>query len=172
MFKRAPLVLLLLLLSCTAATAQQTADDNFQQLEAQSQAIKSQVLDLEAELSALEQDVRYPEQSRWTVFVTAEKGAEPTLKQIELEIAGHVLASHQYTPEEQAALNQGGAHRLYIGTLGTGQHQILVRFIGSKSNQAQSKFEISKPAGARILELHWQPDTDQALAHSSIADSP
>lgn len=177
MLKRAPLVLFLLLCFCTSAIAQQTADGNFQQLEAQSQAIKSQILDLEAELSALEQDVRYPQQSRWTVFVTAAKDVDPALSQIELQVAGRVLASHEYTPEEQAALSQGGAQRLYIGNLSSGKHQIFVRLTHTQSKrdkpkQVHSEFTLNKPAGPRILELHWQPDAQPALRHNSIADTP
>lgn len=173
MFKRVTLTFVVLLFAAAPATAQQaTNNGDLQQLEAQSQAIKSQVLDLEAELSALEQDVRYPENSRWTVFVTADADADTAPKALELQVGGRVIASHQYSSKEQAALRAGGAHRLYIGNLSPGKHQIRVRFTSTNSEQGNSQFTVNKPVGARLLELHWQPDASETLAHNSLADTP
>lgn len=170
----------LVLLACVAtasfAQAPGTSQEEFQQLEAESRAIKSEMLDLEAELSSLEQDILYPAPSRWTVFVTSED-ASPELQQITLELAGQTIASHEYSADEQAALREGGAHRLYIGNLNTGQHQINVRYNGQGEDDTVAPahtFVINKNSGPQLMELHWQPKASGSarLTHTSTADIP
>ncbi len=173
------LALLLTLFFAAQALAQapEPTPQRFQELEAQSRAIKAEVLDLEAELSALEQDIRYPAQTRWTVFVTAEDSNEADLSQIQLQVAGRVVASHQYSDEEQKALRDGGAHRLYIGSMNAGEHPVSVRYVGKDGNETfngDTAFVMAKPAGPQLLELHWQPEADESmrLGHKSFADTP
>jgi len=177
-------IAVLLLLSCACvytfapAVAQEPASstENFQALEAQSRAIKAEVLDLEAELSALEQEIRYPAQNRWTVFVTAEDSDAADLQQIELQVNGRVTASHQYSADEQNALRDGGAHRLYIGSLPVGQHPISIRYVGENGDQifdGGTAFVATKNGGPQLLELHWQPGAEESLrlTHDSFADA-
>lgn len=174
-----PFVTLIALFLVLPAYAQdaQPPTPSFQELEAESRAIKAEVLDLEAELSALEQDIHYPAPTRWTVFVTAAEANSAQLEQIELQMGGRIIASHQYTAQEQQALRKGGAHRLYIGSMSPGEHPVTVRYTSLTGVQAvnnSSNFIVSKPAGPRLLELHWQPESDESkrLSHKSYADTP
>lgn len=170
------LVALLLILPAHAQDTQPSTP-SFQELEAESRAIKAEVLDLEAELSALEQDIHYPASTRWTVFVTATEGNSAQLQQIELQMDGRSIANHQYSAQEQQALRKGGAHRLYIGSISPGEHPVTVRYTSLTAGQTvnnSTNFVVSKPVGPRLLELRWQPESDESkrLSHKSYADTP
>lgn len=127
------------------------------ELDAATQAIKADLLDLEADLTALELDLRYPPPRRWTVFVTMSPAlADLELREVVLQVDGRVVASHSYPAEERAALAAGGAQRLHITNLRPGRHEIAVelraRYDGDPYHR-QQRFVISKPKGPRLLEL-------------------
>ena len=180
-----PLVTVLLLGAGVApAAAQSSAPDNptddapaadtqqFRALEAETRRIKAEVLDLEAELAALENDIRYPAATRWTVFVTTDAEADDVLRVIELQVDGQTVASHEYSAKERSALADGGAHRLYLGNLSPGRHELAVRLgRGDKAPTPGPSFIVDKQRGPQLLELRWQPGTNTELAHTSYADT-
>ena len=66
-------------------------------------------------------------------------------------------ANYLYTPREAEALLKGGVHRVYLGNLKVGEHQLVAFFNGKGPNErdykrgANLKFE--KGVGAKYLEL-------------------
>lgn len=179
MLRRITTSSLLAVMLAAPAAAQTPATDSgageqtsaFQQLDKQTREIKADMLDLEAELSALEEDIHYPAATRWTVFVTAEPADALSLENVDLSVDGHTVASHRYTADQREALQAGGAHRLYIGNLSPGRHKVAAAF--NDGGKSQTAFTLDKPRGPRLLELHWQPAAGGSPAiHRSYADSP
>lgn len=173
---------LLLILCPAGAIAQQAATPPapVDELQREAQAVKSEVLDLEAEFTALVHDIRYPPANRWTVFVTAEPIPDFELDTVELLVDGVTVASHEYDDAQRAALAEGGAHRLHMGNLGTGSHLVSTRLTGRYAGETYSRtgsVEIDKPEGPRLLELRLQALPESAedgrgpgFAHQSHAD--
>lgn len=153
-----------------------------EELDQRTQEVKSEVLDLEAELAALERDIRFPAATRWTVFVTATPIPDFTLETVSLLVGGRTIATHQYDRAQRQALADGGAHRLYIGNLAPGSHDVSVQLTARRAGDAYTRtdsFQLDKPKGPRLLELQLRPDpqTEQGregpgFAAKRYADRP
>ncbi|MES1944892.1 AraC family transcriptional regulator [Salinisphaera sp. PC39] len=151
------------LLACLAPIATFAASPAGDDLEDRAQSVKTEVLDLEAEFTALARDIRYPAPTRWTVFVTAEALSDFELETIELSVDDTVVATHRYDGPQRDALADGGAHRLHIDNLASGDHRISARLTGRLGGEPYARtaaFRIDKPEGPRLLELHLHPGAD------------
>jgi hypothetical protein len=62
-----------------------------------------------------------------------------------------------YTPREAEALLKGGVHRLYLGNLKVGKHELVALFTGKGPNQPgllpRRQLNFEKSVGAKYLEL-------------------
>jgi hypothetical protein len=52
------------------------------------------------------------------------------LDSIQLKLDEKIVAQHLYTFRELEALQQGGVQRLYTGNIKTGEHALVVSYIG------------------------------------------
>ena len=74
-----------------------------------------------------------------------------------MTIDGKDIDSYLYTEREVQALLRGGVHRLYLGNLKVGEHELVAIFTGRGPNGrnyrrgADMRFE--KTIGAKFLEL-------------------
>ena len=70
---------------------------------------------------------------------------------------GKSVSKYLYTEREVGALYRGGVHRLYLGNLKGGEHELIAIFTGAGPNErdyrrgATLKFE--KGIGAKFVEL-------------------
>jgi hypothetical protein len=112
---------------------QQAQQDDLQQmrgLDEQVQEIKSDVLDISAELSLLEEKLLYPSGTQVSVFVALAKGDPMRLDAVRLRIDGRLVAHYIYSAKELEALRKGGVQRLYVGNVSTGNHELEVLIDG------------------------------------------
>jgi hypothetical protein len=126
-------VLVLGLLLCVAAAPAWSQDGDRQQmkgLDEQVQEIKSDVLDIAAELSLLEEKLLYPSGTQVAVFVALAQGDPMRLDAVQIQIDGQLVAHYIYSFKELDALRRGGVQRIYVGNLPTGEHQLEVRIDG------------------------------------------
>jgi hypothetical protein len=121
------------------------------------QELKKDVVDLNKELFVLEEELLFPANTQVAVFVSMDIGEFFALDSLSLKIDNKEVANYMYTPREAEALLKGGVHRVYLGNLKVGEHQLVAFFEGKGPNDrdykrgANLKFE--KGVGAKYLEL-------------------
>lgn len=121
------------------------------------QGLKKDVVDLNRDLFVLEEELLFPANTQVAVFVSMDVGEFFALDAVTLKIDQKEVANYLYTPREVEALAKGGVHRLYLGNLKAGQHELVAFFSGQGPHErdyrrgATLKFE--KGIGAKYLEL-------------------
>jgi hypothetical protein len=99
-------------------------------LDAEIEALKKEVLSLNRDLFILEEDLLFPPNTQFSVFLSMDAGALFSLDSVQLKINDKNIANHLYTERELEALKRGGVQRLYIGNLPSGEHEIVAIFTG------------------------------------------
>jgi hypothetical protein len=142
------------------AEQEQTEQPHVQQmrgLDEQVQEIKSDVLDISAELSLLEEKLLYPSGTQVSVFVALAKGDTLRLDAVRLRIDGKLVAHYIYSAKELEALRKGGVQRLYVGNVSTGNHELEVLVDGKLENGADfshtDQFSFRKDVHPRLVGL-------------------
>jgi hypothetical protein len=110
-----------------AAAADSAPDGS---LDADIEALKKEVLSLNRDLFILEEDLLFPANTQFSIFLSMDSGQLFTLDSVQLKIDDKNIANHLYTERELAALKRGGVQRLYIGNLSSGEHEIVAIFTG------------------------------------------
>ncbi len=131
MNKALQMVLILLCMIAPAVFAQQAETELQQNIE----GLKKDVLKLNRDLFILEEDLLFPANTQFSVFLSMDSGQLFSLDSVQLKIDDKVIASHLYTERELAALKRGGVQRLYIGNLPTGKHEVIAIFTGIGPNK-------------------------------------
>ncbi len=165
---RLPAILLALLAPCSiggaafateampAVVAPATTPDT-RALDEKIQSIKKDTVELNRDLSVLEEELLFPANTQVAVFLSMDVGEFFALDTVELRLDDKQVGKHLYTPREAEALLKGGVQRLYLGNLKVGAHELVALFTGKGPNGqdysrgATLKFE--KSIGAKYLEL-------------------
>lgn len=138
------------------------------------QDLKKDVVDLNKELFVLEEELLFPANTQVAVFVSMDIGEFFALDSLTLKIDNKEVANYLYTPREAEALLKGGVHRVYLGNLKVGEHQLVAFFEGKGPNNrdykrgANVKFE--KGVGAKYLELKITDRQRKAQPEFAIKD--
>jgi len=138
------------------------------------QELKKDVVDLNKELFVLEEELLFPANTQVAVFVSMDIGEFFALDSLTLKIDNKEVANYMYTPREAEALLKGGVHRVYLGNLKVGEHQLVAFFAGKGPNDrdykrgANLKFE--KGVGAKYLELKITDRQRKAQPEFAIKD--
>jgi hypothetical protein len=151
-----PAMLLVLCAPLVAAGDEPAATDT-RALDEEIQSIKTDAIELNRDLSILEEELLFPANTQVAVFLSMDVGDFFALDSVELRMDDKQVTKHLYTPREAEALLKGGVQRLYLGNLKVGNHEIVALFTGKGPNGqdysrgASLKFE--KSIGAKYLEL-------------------
>ena len=131
--------------------------ENFQSLDQEVQALKKEVLDLNRELFVLEEDLLFPANTQVAVFVSMDVGDFFALDSVTLKLDNKEVANYLYTEREAQALLKGGVHRVYIGNLKAGDHELLALFTGqgphARDYRRGATIKLTKGVGAKYVEL-------------------
>ena len=126
-------------------------------LDEQVQQTKSDVLSIAAELNQLEEKLLYPSGTQVAIFITLAKGDEMRLDAVRLQIDGQLVAHYIYSAKELEALRKGGVQRIYVGNVGTGEHQLNVLVDGKLKGGADfnrtEHFTFHKEVKPKLVEL-------------------
>jgi hypothetical protein len=126
-------------------------------LDTEVQGLKKDVVDLNRELFVLEEELLFPANTQVAVFVSMDVGDFFALDSVSLKIDQKEVINYLYTPREVEALLKGGVHRLYLGNLKVGKHELVAFFSGKGPNDRDYKrgatLKFEKGIGAKYLEL-------------------
>jgi hypothetical protein len=121
------------------------------------QVLKDEVLDLNRELFLLEEELLFPANTQVAVFVSMDVGDFFDLDSVQLRIDDKPVSNYLYTEREVAALIRGGVHRIYLGNLKTGQHELTAVFTGRGPHERDYRrgatLKVEKGIGAKFVEL-------------------
>lgn len=134
-----------------------TSGDSFKSLDEEVQGLKKEVLDLNRELFVLEEELLFPANTQIAVFVSMDVGEFFALDSVTLQLDDKEVANYLYTEREAQALLKGGVHRVFIGNLKAGEHELVALFTGQGPNQRDYRrgatIKLEKGVGAKYVEL-------------------
>ncbi|MGA8146448.1 MAG: hypothetical protein WB870_02595 [Gallionellaceae bacterium] len=132
-------------------------DPDFRSLDEKVQSLKSDVLDLNQDLSHLQDELLTPASTKISVFVSIDPQSSLKLNSVQLQLDNRNVASYLYNNDEQQALQRGGVQRLYLGNVTTGLHQLTASFIGKDGGGQERRGSINtnfqKSLAAKFVEL-------------------
>ncbi len=132
------------------------------------QSLKQTVVSLNRDLRVLEEDLLFPANTRFHVFVSLNVGQYFALEGVEVRLDNEVVTSYLYSREERQALARGGKHQIYLGNLSPGQHTLSAFFVGLGPNGREykrgSSLKFTKTQGPKFVEL--------AIADSEARQQP
>jgi len=130
------ILIFLLLISGVSVTlgAEELSGREMKSLDGQVQEIKSDVLNIAAELGNLEERLLFPSNTQVSVFVSVADDENFRLDAIKIEINGELATHHIYSYQELEALHKGGLQRAYTGNIMTGAHELRVTMLGKLAN--------------------------------------
>ena len=175
LFRSLSLFLLLLLLITIPAwaagddNASAPADASVTNLDNQIQDLKKEVLELNRDLFLLEEDLLFPANTQFSVFVSMDIGMLFELDSVQIRLDNQVVANHLYTERELNALKRGGVHRMYMGNLTSGEHELIAFFVGKgpkgRDYKRGTTLRVNKGTEPQYVELKI---TDSAAKHLSL----
>lgn len=126
-------------------------------LDTQIQDLKKEILDLNRDLFLLEEDLLFPANTQFTVFVSMDVGITFDLDSVQLRLGNRVVGNHLYTERELKALKRGGVHRFYTGNLTSGEHELVAFFVGKGPKDRDYKrattIKVTKGTEPQFVEL-------------------
>ena len=129
----------------------------FRSLDQDVQSLKKEVLDLNRDLFLLEEELLFPANSQVAFFISMDVGEYFDLDSVNLKIDGKEVANYLYTEREVGALVRGGVHRVHMGNLKTGDHELIAIFTGKgphiRDYRRGATMSFNKGIGAKYLEL-------------------
>ena len=121
------------------------------------QSLKKEVIDLNKDLFVLEEELLFPANTQVAVFLSLDVGTFFQLDSVQLKVDNKEVSNYLYTEREVDALNRGGVHRLYLGNLKVGKHELVAFFTGQGPHERDYKrgahVSFEKGVGAKYLEL-------------------
>lgn len=127
------------------------------------QVLKQNVLDLNRELTTLEQQLLYPS-TQMSFFLSIDVGTPIRLVDINLMLDNKNVGYHFYSEQEFQALTKGGIHRLYTGNVTSGEHTLRATITGydpqGKNYQKTTAYKFVKEAGRKMIELKVMDDVE------------
>lgn len=141
------------------------ADDEDPALAKSIEALKKEVLSLNRDLFILEEDLLFPANTQFSVFISVNAGTLFSLDSVQLKINDKNVSNHLYTDRELDALRRGGVQRLYIGNLPSGKHEIVAIFTGfgpaGREYRRGKTMVVEKTSEPQFVEFIVADDSDR-----------
>ncbi len=103
------------------------------------QSLKQQVIELNRDLFILEEDLLFPANTQFALYLSVDVGEFFALDAVEVKINGETVTHYLYTANQVDALHKGGVQRLYVGNLKSGAHELTAFFTGEGPNKREYK---------------------------------
>lgn len=119
--------------------------------------LKRLTLELNRDLFILEEQLLFPSETQVAVYLSLDVGEYFALDGVKLSIDGEVVNHYLYTARQIDALRRGGVHRLHLGNLKRGEHEVVAVFTGrgpqGRDYRRGTKLLVNKTNQAKHLEL-------------------
>ena len=129
----------------------------FRSLDEDIQGLKQEVLALNRDLFILEEELLFPANTQLAVFVSMDVGTFFSLDSVQIKLDDKEVSNYLYTERESKALLHGGVHRIYLGNLRSGEHELIAIFTGKGTHDRNYRRATSvgfeKGVGAKFVEL-------------------
>ncbi|MDH5181401.1 MAG: AraC family transcriptional regulator [Gammaproteobacteria bacterium] len=141
------------------------ADTKLSVMDGRVQDLKKDILDLNRDLFILEEELLFPANTQFTVFLSMDTGKLFNLDSVQLKLNDKIVANHLYTEQESKALFRGGVQRVYIGNLPTGKHELVALFTGQgpkgRTFRRAASVTVEKVSNPKFVELKITDDVDK-----------
>jgi len=141
----------------SVAIAEQVSRDQIKGLDEQVQDVKKDVLNLTSELSRLEEKLLFPSNTQVALFVSLNKEDDFRLDSVQIKLNNKVVAHHLYAFRELEALHRGGVQKIYTGNIKTGEHNLVVSFVGKApaggEYRRSASYKVNKSVGPKFVEI-------------------
>lgn len=125
--------------------------------------LKKKVIQLNRDLFILEEDLLFPANTQFTVYLSLDTGKFLKLDSVKLKVNDEVVTAHLYTERQLKALSRGGMQRLYMGNLKTGEHEIVAIVEGIGPDQREykkaSQLTIEKDTELKAMEIRIRDES-------------
>ena len=160
------LMMSLVLLVNVSASAEDVTRDQIKGLDEQVQDVKKDVIDLTAELSRLEEKLLFPSNTQVSIFISLNAGDSFRLDTVQIKLDNIIVAHHLYNFRELEALQKGGVQKIYVGNIKTGDHELVVSFVGKAPAggdlQRSASYKLSKDVGPEFVEIRLSGSASDA----------
>lgn len=144
-------------------TQAEAGNKNHSAMENQAQDLKKEILELNRDLFILEEELLFPANTQFTVFLSVDKGNLFNLDSVQLRLNDKVVANHLYTDQELQALLRGGVQRIYMGNLPSGRHELIAYFNGTgpkgRDFRRGTTVALDKSSSPKFVELKITDDS-------------
>jgi len=148
-----------------AETRSENSNQNLSAMENQAQDLKKEILELNRDLFVLEEELLFPANTQFTVFLSVDKGKLFNLDSVQLRLNDKVVANHLYTDQELQALLRGGVQRIYMGNLPSGRHELVAYFNGTgprgRDFRRGTTIALDKSSSPKFVELKITDDSSK-----------
>jgi|GEM_PF-264492 len=133
---------------------------NRESLGSQMQDLKNAILSINRDLLILEEDLLFPSNTQYNVFVSYD--AEPyfSVDGITLKLNDKPVSNFLYTERDIKALKRGAVQRLHVGNLPTGDHELVAVVTGQgpegRTFRRAIDIGFSKHSNTKYIELQIQ----------------
>jgi len=164
------LTLLIICLTCiglnsTVLAAEKRDNKKLSAMDNQVQNLKKEILDLNRDLFILEEELLFPANTQFSVFLSMDKGNLFSLDSVQIRLNDKVVANHLYTDQELNALLRGGVQRVYMGNLPSGRHELVAYFNGTgpkgRDFRRGTTIALDKSSSPKFVELKIVDDTSK-----------
>jgi len=129
------------------------------------QDLKSDVLSLNRDITQLENELLFPS-STATILVGVNPGSKVRLVDVKLSIDDQIVSYHSYSEQETVALSKGGLHRLFLGNVNSGSHNLQAVVTAydadGKDFQRTVNYNFNKNSLRKIIEIKAADDSTRA----------
>jgi hypothetical protein len=140
-----------------AAAGTNGTAEKFKNLDGDIQTLKQEVLALNRDLFILEEELLFPANTQLAVFVSMDVGTFFDLDSVQIKLDDKDVSNYLYTEREAKALLRGGVHRIYLGNLRSGEHELIAVFTGkgthNRDYRRATSVNFKKGVGAKFVEL-------------------
>jgi len=151
------IILFLLMLPYVSVAEKNDPSSAARSLDAQVQHLKSEVINLNRDLSILEEELMFPSSTQVSVFLSMDIGKFFKLESVKIKINEKLISSHIYSEREIQALKKGAVQRLFLGNYKPGKHTLIAVFIGQgpkeREYQRATTYHLEKKKSPVFLEL-------------------
>lgn len=141
----------------TIVAKAEDGDAEFRSLDEEVQDLKREVLDLNRDLFVLEEELLFPANTQVAVFISMDVGTFFQLDSVQIKLDDKEVSNYLYTSRELEALLRGGVHRIHLGNLKVGDHEMVAFFTGEGPHERDyrrgAQLTFDKGVGPKYIEL-------------------